>query len=338
MMTEESKQKTQYMISNDALRLHSQSIVVDGHVDTLLELVNGKIFNLKEKNTISHVDIPRMIEGGINVQIFAAFIEPAYKPERSLKRTLQMISRFYKEITANADYIAPVLRYNDIEDAISHHKIAAVLSIEGGEAISGDLDVLYTLYRLGVRAIGLTWNERNDIAEGVGEKTSNGGLTAFGHQVIKEMNHLGMIVDVSHLNEKSFWDVVEISDKPIIASHSNAYTKCPHVRNLKDDQILALAKNGGVMGMNFAPPFIHPEQADVYRLVDHIDYIVQLVGPDHVGLGSDFDGIPSTPDGLDDVARMPLITQVLIDRGYSNTDIQKILGGNFLRIMKNVLK
>jgi membrane dipeptidase len=324
-------------ISHAAKILHQKAVLVDAHIDTLLEIVNGKITDIGERNSLTHVDLPRMKEGGVGVQFFAAFIEPAYKPERALKRTLQLISRFHKEIEKNQDTIELALNYKDIEDILAKNKIVAVLSIEGGEGISGDLDVLHTFHRLGVRAIGLTWNERNDLAEGVGEKHANGGLTTFGRQVVAEMNQLGMLVDVSHMTERSFWDVIDVSEKPIVASHSNAYAQCAHLRNLKDDQIKAMAERGGVMGMNFAPPFIDPDHADIARLLDHIDHIVNLVGPDHVGLGSDYDGIPSTPEGLEDVTTFPRITQALLDRGYTDTDILKILGGNFLRVLRNVL-
>ena len=337
-MREDGVQENEFVtVSSEAHNLHQKAVVVDGHIDTLLEIVNGKVDGIGKRNSLIHVDLPRMKDGGVDVQFFAAFIEPAYKPERALKRTLQLISRFHKEIRANPDTIELALTYKEIESILAKDKIAAILSIEGGEAISGDLEVLYALYHLGVRAIGLTWNERNDIAEGVGEKHANGGLTTFGRQVVTEMNRLGMVVDVSHMTERSFWDVIEVSQKPVIASHSNAYAQCAHLRNLKDDQIKALAEIGGVMGMNFAPPFIDPEHADIARLVDHIDHIVNLVGTDHVGLGSDFDGIPSTPCGLEDVSTLPRITQVLMDRGYGDSDIIKILGGNFMRVLHTVL-
>ncbi len=334
-MTE--KEYSQTTVSQAAKELHQKAVLVDGHIDTLLEIVNGRISGIGERNNLSHVDLPRMKEGGVGVQFFAAFIEPAYKPERALKRTLQLISRFHKEMKKNHDAVEQVLQYKDIDAILAKNKIAAVLSIEGGEGISGDLDILHAFYQLGVRAIGLTWNERNELAEGVGEKHANGGLTTFGRQVVTEMNHLGMVVDVSHMTERSFWDVVEVSQRPVVASHSNAHAQCAHLRNLKDDQIKALAEQGGVMGMNFAPPFIDPETATISRLIDHIDHIVNLVGPDHVGLGSDYDGIPSAPEGLDDVTTFPRITQALLDRGYSEADIMKILGGNFLRVLRQVL-
>jgi membrane dipeptidase len=337
MREEASNTANGITVSQASEKLHRQAVVVDGHIDTLLEIVNGKVSGIGERNSLIHVDLPRLKEGGVGVQFFAAFIEPAYKPERALKRTLQLISRFHREIQMNQDQIALALSYKDIETILAKNKIAAILSIEGGEGISGDLGILHTFYLLGVRAIGLTWNERNDIAEGVGEKHANGGLTTFGRQVVTEMNRLGMLVDVSHLTERGFWDVIEVSQKPIIASHSNAYEQCAHVRNLRDDQIKALAANGGVMGMNFAPPFIDAEHADIARLVDHIDHIVTLVGPDHVGLGSDFDGIPSTPQGLEDVSTLPRITQALLDRGYSDADVLKVLGGNFMRVLESAL-
>ncbi len=320
-----------------AEQLHKNAVVVDGHIDTLLEIVNGNVTGLTNKNDNIHVDLPRMKQGGVNVQLFAAFIEPVYKPERSLKRTLQLISCFHKEIEANQETISLALSYQDIHDIVRTGKIAAVLSIEGGEAIAGDLEVLHCLYRLGVRAIGLTWNERNEIADGIGENSAGGGLTSFGCEVVKEMNDLGMVIDVSHITEQGFWDVIEHSEKPIIASHSNASAQCEHLRNLNDEQITALAHHGGVMGMNFALPFIDAENPTVSRLLDHIDHIVSLVGPDHVGLGSDYDGIPSAPEGLEDISKMPVITQALLDREYSQEDIRKILGGNFLRVFSKIL-
>jgi membrane dipeptidase len=337
MSKAEVKDRAHATVGPVAQGIHDRSVVVDGHIDTLLELVNGKVTGIGEPNNVIHVDLPRMKKGGVNVQLFAAFIEPAYKPERALKRSLQLVSRMLKEIEGNQEEIALALSFNDIEKINAKGKIAAIISIEGGEAISGDLEVLYALYKLGVRSIGLTWNERNDIAEGVGEKHAHGGLTSFGHDVVKEMNRLGMVVDVSHMTEKSFWGVIEASEKPIIASHSNAYSVCAHLRNLKDDQIKALAQNGGVMGMNFAPPFIAKENANIDKLIAHIDHIAGLVGTDHIGLGSDYDGIPSTPEGLEDISTLPRITQALLDKGYEELDIKKILGGNFMRVLRDIL-
>jgi membrane dipeptidase len=187
-------------------------------------------------------------------------------------------------------------------------------------------------------AIGLTWNERNMIADGVGEERTGGGLTNFGVEVVKEMNNCGIIVDVSHLSEKGFWDVLEVSRHPIIASHSNSKTICDHKRNLTDEQIRALAKNGGVMGMNYAPNFVTEDgaDADIAAVLRHVEHICALVGDDHVGLGSDYDGIGATPRGLEDVTCAPAVTEALLRAGYSEETVGKILGQNFLRIIRHV--
>jgi len=323
------------VVESRAKQLHNKSLVVDTHVDTVLHWVSGRR-TLGDRSEEGHIDLPRLKEGGVNVQVFAHYIEHQYKPERALARFMKLLDVFYTEIEKNQADVEVALGYEDIIRITGSGKLAAIISIEGGEPISGDLAVLRNLYRLGVRAIGLTWNERNDIADGAGEWRSAGGLTRFGVEVVQEMNRLGMLVDVSHLAEPSFWDVIKYSAQPIIASHSNARALCDHVRNLADDQIRALAAGGGVMGVVFAPAFVHPEKATLERILDHIDHVVELVGIDHVGLGSDFDGIGATPEGLDDVSRLPAITVGLVERGYSEADIKKILGGNYLRVFKEV--
>lgn len=310
-------------------------LIIDGHCDSILDVVRNKR-SLLERSNESHLDFPRMKEAGVKVQFFAAFIESEFKPERSLKRALQIIDVFYEEIDKSSD-LSLVTSYADIMKTIEEGKIGALLAIEGGEALADDLGVLRILYRLGVRSLGLTWNQRNSIADGVGERISGGGLTTFGREVVKEMNKLGMLIDVSHLAETGFWDVLTETSQPIIASHSNAYGVCQHPRNLTDSQILALAENGGVMGMNFAPDFISNQHPSLAKLLDHIDYIANLAGIDVIGLGSDFDGIDSTPEGLEDVTKLPCLTEGLLKRGYSEEDVKKILGQNFLRVIKEVM-
>ncbi len=281
-----------------------------------------------------------MKEGGVDVQIFAIFIEDFYKPDRSLKRTLQLIDCFYKEIEKNQIDISLVTNYNQIEEVNSAGKIAAILSIEGGEALEGDLGVLRVLYKLSVRLLTLTWNQRNQIADGIWESRTGSGLTEFGIKVIDEMNDLGMLIDVSHLLETGFWDVVKRSKTPIVASHSNCYALCPHLRNLKDEQIKALVDKGGVIGITFVPNFLTQEKRKtiVKDVVTHIDYLVEKAGIDCVGLGSDFDGTDDLPLGLEGVDKIPNITKELLDRGYKEREIEKILGGNFLRVFKEVVE
>ena len=320
-----------------ALALHAQSLVIDTHCDTIMGVVNGK-YELGVERDNGHLDFPRMKRGGVTTQLFACYIEPPFKPTRSLRRCVQMIDAIYSQTEKFADQAEIAYTAQDIVRIHEEGKIGVVISIEGGEAIEGDLGVLRMLHKLGVRCIGLTWNQRNDIADGVGEIRAKGGLTNFGVSVIKEMNRLGIVVDVSHLTKPGFWDVIEESSAPIIASHSNAEAICAHPRNLDDDQIRALAKNGGVMGMNFCPPFVSPnEVVTLDEMLDHVDHIVKLVGADHVGIGSDFDGIGSTPVGLENVSCMINFTRGLVARGYSDEDIKKILGGNYLRVFQQIL-
>ena len=322
-----------------AKQIHQKAIIFDGHCDTILEVMNHKR-SLEKKSTTGHLDIPRMKEGGVDVQFFAIFIEDIYKPERSLKRTLQLIDCFYKEIEKNQDDISLVTNYNQIEEVNRAGKIAAILSIEGGEALEGDLGALRVLYKLGVRLLTLTWNQRNQIADGIWESRTGSGLTEFGIKVIDEMNDLGMLIDVSHLLETGFWDVVKRSKTPIVASHSNCYALCPHLRNLKDEQIKALVDKGGVIGITFVPDFLTQEKRKtiVKDVVTHIDYLVEKAGIDCVGLGSDFDGTDDLPLGLEGVDKIPNITKELLDRGYKEREIEKILGGNFLRVFKEVVE
>jgi membrane dipeptidase len=321
-----------------AKQIHQSATVFDGHCDTILEIINHKR-TLEKKSTTGHLDIPRMKEGGVGVQFFAVFIEDIYKPDRSLKRTLQLIDCFYREIEKNQDDISLVTNYNQIKEVNRAGKIAAILSIEGGEALEGDLGVLRVLYKLGIRLLTLTWNQRNQIADGIGESRTGSGLTEFGLKVIDEMNRLGMLIDVSHLSETGFWDVVKRSKTPIVASHSNCYALCPHLRNLKDEQIKALADKDGVIGITFVPNFLTQEKrkTTVKDVVKHIDYLVEKVGVDYVGLGSDFDGTGGLPLGLEGVDKIPNITKGLLDRGYKEKNIKKILGGNFLRVFKEVI-
>jgi len=321
-----------------ARKIHQQAWVFDAHCDTICKIVNEH-YSLEERKKIGHLDIPRMKEGGIGVQIFAVFIEDIYKPDRSLKRALQLISSLYQEIEQNHLHISLVYNFNQLKEARRMGKIAAILSIEGGEVLEGELGILGILYTLGVRLLTLTWNQRNQIADGVGESRTGGGLTNFGIEVIEQMNKLGMIIDVSHLSEKGFWEVVKKSKAPIIASHSNCYSLCPHPRNLKDDQLRAIAKKGGVIGINFVPNFLTKKRRKVtiQEVINHIDYLVENIGIDYVGLGSDFDGTKKLPVGLEGAEKYPYITIELLKRGYEEEEIQKILGGNLVRVFKEVV-
>ncbi|MDP3058838.1 MAG: dipeptidase [bacterium] len=320
---------------------HSQSLVIDTHCDTILKMVNSSdAYDIKQYHAHeNHVDIPRLRIGGVKVQFFACYIEAQYKPDRSLKRTLEIFDTFYRTLEENAPDLHQILNSGDVQVALAENKIGALLAVEGGEALEGDIRILRMLHRLGVRSIGLTWNERNQIAEGVGECRSGSKLTEFGVQVIEEMNRLGIIVDVSHISEPGFWDVLAVTKKPIIASHSNSKQICNHRRNLTDAQIIALAKNGGVMGMNMAAEFVHEsEEPTIEHVVDHIEHIIGLVGSKHVGIGADYDGITLAAKGLEDVSKIPALTEAMYRRKFSEDQIRDVLGLNFMRVINEVLK
>ncbi len=329
--------------------IHRESIVVDTHCDTLKCLFKeftaprdsmweyrGDI-GMGQRSSIGHLDVPRMKEGGITCQVFAVSSERSRVPAYPLRTAMLMIERFHSECDSIPDLV-PVTSYSDIVEAKKNGKAAGMLSIEGADVIEGRIEMLGVFHRLGVRMVGLVHSLRNQLADGVTDGRTGGGLSVLGVEAVKELDRLGMIIDVSHLNDEGFWDVLENTKNPIIASHSNARAVCSHPRNMTDEMIEALAENGGVMGMNFAPSFVHPTNATLGGVVDHIDHIIELVGPNHVGLGSDFDGIPSTPTGLEDASKIPGITRELLNRGYSREDVEKILGGNHLRLFKKVIE
>lgn len=332
------------------LRLHKQAIVVDTHCDTLKCLLpqftrqrdsmwqdRSKV-GFGKRSKLGHIDLPRLKEGGVDLQVFAISSERDPTPAYALRTAMEMIVAFYTECEKYTELVQPVTRFAEIMQANKEGKIAAMLSIEGADVLEGRLSMLRVYHRLGVRMVGLVHSLRNLLADGVADNRTKGGLSQFGVEVVEELNRLGMIVDVSHLSDAGFWDVIKVSKVPVVASHSNSRTVCPHPRNMTDDMIRALAECGGVMGMNFATDFVHPKNPSVETLVDHIDHIVDLVGPEHVGLGSDFDGIPTTPRGLEDASKMPEITEELLKRGYSEDYIRLILGGNHLKLIEQVVE
>ena len=325
-----------------AMRLHKEAIVVDTHCDTLGHFLRQSWprrppRKLGERSDQGHIDLPRLVEGGVTCQTFAMYTgNKAIVPEATL-RALQMVDVFYSEIEAN-EGIVSVTTPDEIVAAKEEGKAAGLLSMEGAEPLMGDIGLLRVFYKLGVRMLSFAWNYRTPFADGLNAKRAESKLPDLGVQALEEMGRLGMVFDVSHLSDSNFLDVAEVMKGPFIASHSNCRDVCDHPRNLTDDMIRALADHGGVMGMNFAPAFVAKENATVENVVDHIDHIVDLVGPEYVGLGSDFDGIGQPPAGLEDVSRMPNITRVLVKREYSDDDILNILGGNHMRVFKEVLR
>ena len=336
-------------MENHHLKLHEDAVVVDTHCDTLKCLMpmftlprnsqwdDRSDIGMGVRSKLGHIDIPRLREGGVNCQVFAiSSVRDRTRPY-ALRTAMEMIDIFYRECEKNSDSITPVTTHDDILKATGEGKVAAMLSIEGADVIEGKIGLLRVFHRLGVRMVGLVHSLRNELADGVADRRTKGGLSELGVQAVEELDRLGVLIDVSHLSDAGFWDLMDVAKGPVMASHSNARAVCDHPRNMTDKMIEAISDRGGVMGMNFAPGFVHPTHATVQGVVDHVDHIVGLVGPDHVGLGSDFDGISYTPVGLEDVTRMPNITVEIVKRGYSEEDIKKILGGNHLRLIKEVV-
>ncbi|RJQ39177.1 MAG: membrane dipeptidase [Nitrospiraceae bacterium] len=329
------KQKTTSL--HEALDFHRHLIVADGHCDTVLAVARGSR-KLGEYSESGHIDLIKMQEGGVRVQFFAAFIETLFKPFSSLTRALQLIDVFIAETESNCRRIAHGLNIKQISRELEKGKVVGILGIEGGEALNGDLAVLRVMYRLGVRFIGLTWNQRNMIADGVGEEITGGGLTGFGREVVREMNRLGMIIDLAHISEQGFWDVLRLSRDPVMVSHSNCRTLCEHPRNLNDEQIRELGRHNGVLGLSFVPKFLGQEGTGIKNFLDHVDHVAGLAGTECIGIGSDFDGIETTAAGLEDCRCYPAITAGLMERGYTESEIRGIMGENILRLMEIVIK
>ena len=313
--------------------------ICDCHCDTLTELYKkGTSLYANDQ----HFDIQRQIALGGGLQFCAIFVPThEFRYYGGLRYTLQLLDKYLQEVKKlHADGIdmLQVLTKEDAADVLNH-KAATLLAIEEGGAIDGCLEALRCLYALGVRAMTLTWSNRNDIADGVNEESSGGGLTVFGRQVVAEMNKLGMLVDVSHIAPAGFWDVIETSSKPIIATHSNAKALCPHPRNLDDKQILAINENDGLIGVTFAGQFLEHDYNDacIESIYRHIDYMLNLMGnDDHIGFGSDFDGISHPPYNLHGVQDYSAVYEYL-SKKYSASTVEKITHKNVLNLLQKVL-
>jgi membrane dipeptidase len=362
--------------------LHNKAIVVDTHND-ILETCFNKGYSFDQELTgKTHSDLKRFKEGGIDVQFFSIWCDGNQKNPFAYAN--RMIDTLYATALRNPDKIKIAFTSRELLKAVHKKKLAAMIGVEGGHMIENDLKNLDNLYNRGARYMTLTWNNSTPWATSALKETKDSllsqrkGLNDFGRTVVKRMNELGMLIDLSHVGEQTFWDAINTSTKPILVSHSCVYSLCPAFRNLKDDQIKAVGKNGGVIHLNFYSGFldstygrkdaafnkihkaerdsllkVNPEpyfadeflyakyndevqemKAPFHLLFDHLAYLIKLIGVDHVGLGSDYDGINSTPQHLNTVVDYPLITKQLLARGYSNKDIIKILGGNFLRLLK----
>lgn len=372
-------------LNTEAFNLHYDAIVIDTHNDILMPIfLEGA--DIGKNNPGTQSDFVKWEKGGLDVQVFSIYVPERYKSNHFnyVMKLIDKMEEFSAEYP-NTFYLAK--QYDELKKALDEGRFCGLMGGEGGNMIEGSMENLETLYSRGLRYLGLTWNTSNAIGVSARDETERGkkgGLTEFGKKVVARMNELGMMVDVSHLGETAFLDVAEISKDPIIASHSCVYRLSPHYRNLTDDQIKAVAKSGGYIGVNFFCKFLDPSAStnrvssihNKYKngiksienefgddliefnkkryeyltenksdggtpvdvLIDHIDYIVKLVGIDYVGLGSDFDGGIYTPNELYDATCYPIITKKLVERGYTEEDIRKILGLNFLRVFKQVCK
>jgi len=368
---------------DDFRTLHLGAIVADTHNDVVQRILEGD--NLSNRTHRGHSDLPRFTEGGLDIEMFSIWVPPERKDKSYFDQANEEIDSIESLARRNPEKIGIARNARQIQTLLDEKKFVAMLGLEGGHHIEDNLDYLEHFYNRGVRYMTLTWNNSTSWAASAYDETvhpellQHKGLTAFGKSIVKRMNELGMLVDVSHVGEATFWDVMKVTKKPIMASHSSVWKLCPHRRNLKDDQLQAIAKTGGVVFINFLPNFIdstfsekerrlretHKERIDSLRpthkwedfkfhsavagmlkdeymrirpplqvLINHFDYAIKLIGADHVGLGSDFDGIHTTPLELDDVTFLPNITRELLNRGYSEPDIRKVLGENFLRMIR----
>jgi membrane dipeptidase len=361
--------------------IHFKSILVDTHNDCLTACIEKKVSLDSDLTGINHSDLARFKKGGVDYQLFSVWCDG--EKAKPYEWAMREMDSLYAVAARNPEKIVIAKSWKEIQKALKEGKLVAQFGVEGGHMIENDLAKLNTFYDRGVRYMTLTHNNSTSWASSHADEKNpeykgNKGLSDFGKEIVQRMNQLGMIVDVSHVGEATFWDVIKTTTKPIIASHSNAYSICPVSRNLKDEQIIAIGKNGGVIHLNFYSAFVdidfwqkdvtfrkkhaaeidsllksgmqteyaftvisdkYAEESnaikpDLEQLMKHFDHIVKLIGVDHVGLGSDFDGINSAPKQLKTVVDYPLFTQALIARGYSDKDISKVLGGNFLRVYK----
>lgn len=371
-------------IAERARRLHFSSIVLDTHDDTTQRFFT-KDFDIGKRNPDGHIDIPRMREGGMNAIFFSIWIDGRIMGPPGVQKALDQIDAVRENVRKYSKDMVLCRTAEEVRRAHAQGKIAALMGVEGGHMMGNDIRVLRIFADLGVRYMTLTHFYNDEWADSSTDKAAHNGLTGFGKEVVREMNRQGLMVDISHVSDRTFYDALEVSKAPLIASHSSCRALCNHVRDMSDDMIKALAAKGGVIQINYERSFIDQAYKDASdkasggvvealnnvikdcngdeqcvekkrkemqaqleasgalphvsweRIIDHIDHAVKLVGADHVGLGSDFDGA-DMPDGMEDCSKLPKITEALMRKGYSDQDIRKILGGNTLRVMEQVEK
>jgi len=324
-----------YISLGETQKVCEEYEIFDAHCDTVQYFTGEKgSYDFLRENKQAHIDLPRLKTGGVKAQIFALFIEPRFKPEGALKRCLYLLDAYYRTVKRCPEDLITVYNYLDLLKVKKTEKIAAFLFVEGGETLEGDLGLLRELYLLGVRGLGLTWNEENQLAGGAMDGSDSVGLKSFGREVVREMNKLGMMIDLAHISPRGFWDVLKITNTPVIVSHANTSALCNHPRNLTDEQMKALRENKGVLGLSFYPPFIDHEKADLNRLLDHFEHAAGIMGVEHIGIGSDFDGIDIVLKELPDVSFLPRLIVGLQGRGFKKEEIRKILFENFFGIVQ----
>ena len=333
------------MTPSEIEALHRDCIVVDAHSDAIGFVVSGQR-RLGERSELGQFDLPRAMDGGITAEFLAIFFDPK-RPGCGTKQMLQYVDAFYREIDAFPNMALHATAAADIRRAKRQGKVALVLTMEGAEALHGDLSALRVCHRLGLRLLGITWNRRNEAADGVGEVRTGGGLSKFGVHLVEECNRLGIVLDLAHLAPAGVRDVLEISDAPVVVTHGNCHAvwpgdhqvRWPHRRNLTDDQLEAIAAKGGVVGVTAVPSFLgeDEEHGRMSAKLDHVDHMVKVMGEDHIGIGMDFDGVrEARVEGMEDASKLPNLTKGLAERGYSPETIRKILGENFLRVFEQV--
>jgi membrane dipeptidase len=384
----ESAMKSQSSATDDAklreraMKLHREAIVIDTHNDITSAITNdGFDLGARDASGRTQTDIPRMKEGGLDADFFAIYVAASYaRNGGSARRALDMIDGVYEQVRRHPESMEMAFASNDIRRVHKSGKIAALMGIEGGHAIEDSLSALRLFYTLGVRYMTLTHTNTNNWADSSGDVNNqnvkhHNGLTDFGREVVREMNRLGMMVDISHVSDKTFWDAIETSQAPVIASHSSARALTDVPRNMTDDMLKAVAKKGGVVMVNFGKGFVNtklvkpspetqakmdeirnqyagdqrtmreklrelqgpPASVPLEMLIEHFVHIAKVAGIDHVGIGSDFDGVGGQlPEGMEDISKLPAITYELLKRGYSDADVKKVLGENFLRTMAEV--
>ncbi len=367
-------------ISERAHKLHFSSIVLDTHDDTTQRFFS-KGYDIGKQNPDGHVDIPRMREGGMNAIFFSIWIDGRIMGPPAVQKALDQIDAVRENVKKYSKDMVLARTADDVRRAHAQGKIAALMGVEGGHMIGNDIRMVRIFADLGVRYMTLSHFYNTEWSDSSTDKPAHNGLTDFGKDVVREMNRQGIVVDISHVSDKTFYDALEVSKAPLLASHSSCRALCNHVRNMTDDMIKALAAKGGVIQINYEKSFIDQAYKDAddremggvvshlseiakscnndeacisressklqqkltdegklphvswERIIDHIDHAVKLVGADHVGLGSDFDGA-DMPDGMEDCSKLPKITEALLRKGYSDSDIRKILGENTLRVME----